>query len=82
MIAFLDEPPPGQDPDVWVTLWAAFAVFTGLALFSQHLLESLVRRARLKHPHPALIGVFRVWFGILAAGILFLIVRTALLGER
>ena len=67
-----------RDPNFLLLLLGSFCVFAVIALFSHQFVGRLTRTARLKRPHPILISVLRIWFGLLALGSLGLLVQQLL----
>lgn len=71
------------DPDLlWMTIGAAL-LFGAAALYAESLLAFVGRTRGLKSPPHFAVIVFRVWFGLLAAGALWLLLsgRHGLLGR-
>lgn len=57
---------------VWITL-GALLTFSTLALFSRPVLHFLGRTRGLKPPPPSIVIIFQLWFLLLAAGALWLL---------
>lgn len=72
-----------SDPDLlWIT-GGATLVFAAAAIYAGSLTAFLGRTRRLKAPPRFAVIIFRVWFSLLAAGALWLLVagRHGLLGR-
>lgn len=62
-----------RDPDLlWITVGAVLA-FGAAAAYAGSLLAFLGRTRRLKTPPRFAVIIFRVWFGLLSAGALWLL---------
>ncbi len=56
-------------------LLLATASFAYIAAFSPALLRNFATRRRLRHPHTALLLIFRLWFGALAIATFWLLLH-------
>ena len=63
-------------------MFGALCGFAGMALFSHTLIARLTRTARIKRPHPTLVIVLRLWFGLLAVGSFALLLQQLLHFKR
>ena len=56
----------------WITS-GALAAFLALTIYSRSILVFLGRTRRLRPPPPLVVTVFRLWFALLSAGALWLL---------
>jgi hypothetical protein len=58
-----------------VLLLITGAVFAAIALYAPKLISRFAALRRMRPPHPALVIAFRVWFGVLALAVFWLMLQ-------
>ncbi len=55
----------------------ATVIFTAIAIYTPRLLDAVIAHQKLRRPHPYLVLMFRLWFGVLFLASLWLLFHAA-----